>query len=822
MARGDLPAGTVTFLFTDVEGSTRLLRELGPSAYGDALAAHRAILREAFAAYDGVEVDTQGDAFFVAFSTAPSALAAASRGRAGLEAGAIRVRMGIHTGAPHVGAEGYFGEDVHLAARIAAAGHGGQILVSGATRELVDDELHDLGEHRLKDFAEPVLIYQVGTGGFPPLKTVSNTNLPRPASSFVGREREVADVSALLGDGARLLTLTGPGGSGKTRLAIEAAAGLVPRFGAGVFWVGLAPLRNPSLVTATIAQTLGAKDGLASHIGQRELLLLLDNMEQVVDAAPELGALVESCPNLRLLVTSRELLRVRGEREYPVLPLGEDDAVELFCARADAEVDEDVRALSRELDNLPLALELAAARTKVLSPRQIRERLSERLDLLEGGRDADPRQQTLRATIEWSYDLLDEDEKALLARLAVFAGSCTLAAAEDVADADLRVLQSLVEKSLLRVADERFWLLETIRAFASERLVELGGSEELRRRHAHYYRDLAQRLDDELRSGVPEEGPVAVLEREIHNLRAAVDFGLETSDAELVRTITVAMPMYWQLRGLYAEGRSWVDRALELTDIEDDTRRRLLSALGVIAYAQGDLVVAKAASERAAALAAELGGATSRLDLLRGQGWAAVEDGDLETADALFRERFELAVEVDNGVAISASRLGRVAVANLGGRHDAAQALLAENLPFTRSRGQVTCETWTLAGHAELFARYRGRPEEIADEALRASELALGLNDTPALVYCLDLVAYSLAARGDTRSATLIMASTEAAREGMEVGPDEDELAVRTPALELVRADAVAGDLWTEGRGLDPAGAVAVAKRSSVIVTALV
>ena len=262
----ELPSWTVTFLFTDVEGSTRLLHELGAERYAEALAEHRRVLREAFAAHGGVEVDTQGDAFFVAFPTAPGALAAAGEALAGLAAGPIRVRIGVHTGTPHVAEEGYVGVDVHRAARIAAAGHGGQVLLSKETRELVAVEVMDLGEHRLKDFAEPVWIFQLGPERFPPLKTISNTNLPRPASSFVGRDREVAQVTSLLQDGARLLTLTGPGGSGKTRLAIEAAAELVPEFKAGVFWVGLAPLRDPTLVTDTIAQTLGAKDSLAEHI----------------------------------------------------------------------------------------------------------------------------------------------------------------------------------------------------------------------------------------------------------------------------------------------------------------------------------------------------------------------------------------------------------------------------------------------------------------------------------------------------------------------------------------------------------------------------
>jgi class 3 adenylate cyclase len=359
--RRDLPSGTVTFLFTDVEGSTRLLRELGEAGYAEALAEHRRVIREVFARHDGAEVDTQGDAFFVAFPTAPGALTAAAEALAELAPGPIRVRMGVHTGTPHVTDEGYVGVDVHRAARIAACGHGGQVVVSAATVALLGtDRLRDLGEHRLKDFDEPVSLYQLGEESFPPLKTISNTNLPRPASSFVGRDRDVEQIASLLRDDARFLTLTGPGGSGKTRLAIEAAATLVSEFKAGVFWVGLAPLRDPALVAKTIGQTLGAKEGLADHIAERELLLLLDNLEQVVDAAPELASLVESCPQLTLLVTSRELLRVKGEVEFPVLPLAEPDAVALFCARARTEPNETVHELCRALDNLPLALELAA------------------------------------------------------------------------------------------------------------------------------------------------------------------------------------------------------------------------------------------------------------------------------------------------------------------------------------------------------------------------------------------------------------------------------------------------------------------------------
>src|SRR5690348_15360790 len=307
--RSDLPSGTVTFLFTDVEGSTRLLREVGAEAYAEALAEHRRLVRAACATDGGVEVDTQGDAFFFAFPSAPGAAAAAQGIRDALEPGPIRVRTGLHTGAPLLTDQGYVGDDVHFAARVAASGHGGQILLSQSTRELVVGfSVTDLGEHRLKDIEEPASLYQLGTKAFPPLKTISNTNLPRPASSFVGRERELSQVLANFERGTRLLTLTGPGGSGKTRLAVEAAATLVPFYKAGVFWVGLASLHETSLVTEQIAQTLGAKDGLAEHIADREMLILLDNLEHVIEAAPELSGLVQACPNLTLFCTSRELL----------------------------------------------------------------------------------------------------------------------------------------------------------------------------------------------------------------------------------------------------------------------------------------------------------------------------------------------------------------------------------------------------------------------------------------------------------------------------------------------------------------------------------
>jgi predicted ATPase len=601
----DLPTGTVTFLFTDVEGSTKLLQELG-AGYAQVLERHHSALEKAIQEHGGAVVDTQGDAFFAAFQWTPDALAAAVEAQRVLD---VPVRMGIHTCEPELTAHGYVGIDVHLGARIAACGHGGQVLLSRQTRELIDLEVTDLGEHRVKDFQEPVALFQLGSERFPPLKTISNTNLPRPASSFVGRERELGEVTELLRDDARLLTLSGPGGSGKTRLALEAAAELVAEFKAGVFWVGLAPVRDPALVPDTIAQTLGAKDGLEEHVGERELLLLLDNLEQVVEAAPDLASLVESCPNLKLLVTSRELLRVRGEVEYAVPPLTDTEAVELFCERAQAQADQTIAELCRRLDNLPLALELAAARAHVLSPRQILGRLSKRLDLLKGGRDAEARQQTLRAAIEWSYDLLDPDEQRLFARVSVFQGGCTLDAAEEVADADLDTLQSLVDKSLVRHSEERFWMLETIREYAVDRLEASGEAKELRRRHVELFLALAEEAEPHLREGEESSDEwLDRLESEQDNVRAALDYAISSGEHELALKLAAAVWWSWSLRGNLHEGLRHLERVLALGD-RRPSRARAYVILGLadLAIDTGDKDTARLYGEEALALFRSLG-----------------------------------------------------------------------------------------------------------------------------------------------------------------------------------------------------------------------
>ena len=418
--RDDLPHGTVTFLFTDVEGSTKLLHELGAEAYADALAAHRRVIRKACAAKGGVEVDTQGDAFFFAFPTAAGALAAAGAFTERLDSeGSIRVRVGLHTGTPLIGDEGYVGHDVHRAARIAASGHGGQVLVSSSTAALLDADLVDLGEHRLKDLTEAERLYQPVGGEFPPLRTLDATNLPVAANPLLGREGEVGDVLALLREGRRLVTVTGPGGTGKTRLALQVAAELVGTVAGGVFWVGLGPLTDSDLVATEIARSVGAPDNLAGFLRDRELVLLLDNFEHVLGAAPRIAELMASAADLRILVTSRAPLRISGETEFQLDPLEPADAVALFVERGRGvgravEPDATAEAICTKLDSLPLAIELAAARLKLFGPDALLERLETTLPLLtEGSRDAPERQRTLRATIEWSYELLDEVEQAV-------------------------------------------------------------------------------------------------------------------------------------------------------------------------------------------------------------------------------------------------------------------------------------------------------------------------------------------------------------------------------------------------------------------------
>ena len=795
----ELPRGTVTFLFTDVEGSTRLLRELGADAYATALGDHRRVLRAAFAEHGGVEVDTQGDAFFVAFASPGDAIAAAAAAQAGLAGRRVRVRMGIHTGTPRVTDEGYVGEDVHRAARIAAAGHGGQVLVSKEARDLAGAELADLGEHRVKDFAEPVWLFQLGSERFPPLRTISNTNLPRPVSAFVGRERERAEVTALLRDGGRLVTLSGPGGSGKTRLALETAVELVPSFANGVFWIGLATFRDPALVPAAIAETLGAKEDLAASVGQRELLLLLDNFEQVVEAAPALADLLEACPNLRMLVTSRELLRVRGEVTYPVPPLAEREAVELFCLRSRVEPSPEVAELCSRLDNLPLAVELAAARTAALSPAQILERLARRLDLLEGGRDAEARQRTLRATIGWSYDLLDPAEQELFAGLAVFRGGCTLEAAEAVVHADVATLQSLVEKSLVRHTHERFWMFETIREFALERLAERPDAEQLCEAQARRIFALAKAAEPQL-GGAEATAAMQLLDSERDNIRAALEWAYDRGDAALALGIAAPLERYWWLRGS-REGLAWFERGLAGPGVPDELRADVLAAVGGTAYFTGDLERAIELFLEGLELARGLGDRRRTARMLARLGPPLYVAGRAEEGERYAEEAVAINRELGYGFGLVESLHILSGGYRIRGDLAGAQEVLEESL---RIAYEIEDDVWVGydLGMLAFVVRLRGDLERawtlMCDAVLRARQRS----DPFQLLGGFAELAVIAALRGDRRRAALLWGAAE--RIEGELGPslfaaERDELAAqlgeRDEAFERLVAEARALDL---------------------------
>jgi predicted ATPase/class 3 adenylate cyclase len=580
----DLPSGTVTFLFTDVESSTKLLHELGAEGYAMALAEHRRVLREAFEAHRGVEVDTQGDAFFVAFPTATGALDAARAITEDLASGPIRLRIGLHTGTPLLTDEGYVGPDVHRAARIAAAGHGGQVLVSSSTAGLVDLELRDLGEHRFKDLAAPERVYQLDDADFPALKSLYRTNLPVPPTPFLGRERELGEVVDLLsGDDVRLLTLTGPGGTGKTRLAVQAGAEVSDRFPDGVFWVPLAPLRDPSLVPAVVAQALevnerpGAalNDAIVGAYAAGRALVLLDNCEHLVGAVADVvAALVEGCPQLVIAASSRERLGLRAERVYAVPPMGASDSEALFvvrarAAQADFAPDDHVPAICEAVDGLPLAVELAAARVRSLSTQAILERLDERLSLLATrDRDVDERQRTLAATIAWSYDLLEAEERRALRALSVFAGGCTLEAAEQVAGADLDLLESLLDKSLIRhrvddAGQDRYWMLETIREFAARELERQDVPEEVRDRHAAwvlgFVREAAPRWGD-----LAHQAALARVWADEGNIRVALSRASGRHDGNQALELVGLIGQTWMQAGRFKEIDGWAQEALAL------------------------------------------------------------------------------------------------------------------------------------------------------------------------------------------------------------------------------------------------------------------
>jgi len=616
------PSGTVTFVFTDIEGSTRLLSDSGAEPYRALLASHCAVVRETFGRFDGYEVDNQGDSFFYAFPTAGKAVAAARAATAELDGGPVRIRVGVHTGEPILDGARYVGMDVHRAARIMAAAHGGQVVVSQSTRDLLGDgaQLRDLGKHRLKDLAAAEQLYQVGGGEFAPLRSLYRTNLPVPATTFIGREHELAGVVSLLQqDGVRLVTLTGPGGTGKTRLALQACAEVADAYPDGVWWVPLASLQDPALVSLSVAEAVAllpdagadAHDRLSAGLQGKELLLLLDNAEHLLPAIAETIAGLGVIDGPVVVVTSRERLQLRGEHVYPVPAMESGDGIELFAARA-RQIDpgfvgsDAVGDLCDRLDELPLALELAAARTSFFSPEQLLERLGDRLDLLRAHRDSDPRQQTLRATIDWSYELLDDEEQRVYRALSVFAGGCTLEAALDVCGADPDTIASLIDKSLLRrrdaAADPRYWMLDTIRAHAGEHAALRSETAGLEPRRAGFCSALAEQAWHAFTTlGVDERPWFDRIADERDNMRAALGHYRNCRDTRALAQLCARLWFFWFFRGDAREGREWLEEALRLgppADVLPETENAL-AALTDLTFGAGGMPIARAAVEHA-------------------------------------------------------------------------------------------------------------------------------------------------------------------------------------------------------------------------------
>ena len=808
MSPRELPSGTVTFLFTDVEGSTRLLHEHGPR-YAELLDEHRRVLREAFTQHDGVEVDTQGDAFFVAFSRAADAVAAAAVARHALEAGPIQVRMGIHTGEPLVTAEGYVGIDVHRAARIAAAAHGGQIVLSETTRGLLESDaaVRDLGEHRLKDLIGAERLYQLGDGDFPPLRTLDATNLPVVSIPLVGRQHELEELVALLSNGTRLLTVTGPGGTGKTRLALQVAAELVGTLHDGVFWVPLAGLSDPELLSSEIAQTIGARDDLAGFLRGKELLVLLDNFEHLLEAAPAVSTVLATSGGLRMLVTSRSPLHLSAEQEYRLEPLPEDDAATLFVERArrigrELTADAAVEAICRRLDGLPLAIELAAARTKLLAPERLLERLDSVLPLLTGGaRDAPERQRTLRSTIEWSYDLLDADGQELFASLSVFAGSFPLTAAEEVCSASLDGLAALVDASLLKpIGDDRFLMLETIREYALEKLAGSAEAGELRQRHATCFSALAEEAYERRFDAEAEWSERLELDHD--DLRAALDW-LEVSDPDRALELAGALGWFWLSHGLLAEGRGRLAGALGRSTAFGPSRARALTASGSLAARHGDVHEGRTQLDEAIGLWRALGDRSELASALDALGWLLVYDaGDDPGSLAAFERSLELRRELADGPGETRALVGVCQVLVALGEVQRAESLSRELLEM--AGGDPRSEHFAFHFLADC-ALIRGDTEEAGNRYRESLRAALPLGDVLETSFEVQGVAMSAAGAGDPQRALRLAASVEALWESLGTSFSVafwDVLLERYigGAREALGADADA--VWAEGRAL--------------------
>jgi len=664
---------------------------------------------------------------------------------------------------------------------------------------------------------------------FPPVEP--EVRLPVPATPFVGRQREVEEVSQLLrGSDLRVLTLTGPGGIGKTRLALEAARRALWRFPDGITWVSLSALRDAELVGTELAEALGVEEDvgrplaetLVSALDAKQMLILIDNAEHLLPAlARDLSALINACPRLRLLVTSRERLQLAAERVYPVLPLEADDAVQLFCQRAQAPdpAFEQTRAVSElcaRLDQLPLAIELAAARTPVFTPEQLLKRLSKRLDLLRAGRDADPRQQTLRTTLEWSHDLLSEPERRLFARLSAFAGGWTLDAGEQVGEADPDLLQSLLDKSLLSRRDDRFWMLTVIREFAAERLAESGEQDDLRVGHASYFLELMEEAEEALHEDRDEVSWLRRIDAEQDNVRAAADWLSTSSDPELELRLAIALVPAWNMRSRYLEAQQLLERALERMPADTNLlRARGVGLAGKMAYLRGQLGAARDRLEEALELFRELDDPLRIGAILSLLGAVAASEGDVDRATAIHEEALALFREIGNEreVAIMTENLGLDELAR--GNLDRAEELLEEAVALFRAADRRSSLANALLGLAELsLAREdTARCAALAREGL---EIAAELGFWSEIRNGLDLLAASASAAEPEHCVRLLGAAAAMREaEGVVVQTDVDNVHERTAAKLRERlGESEFERLWAEGAAMGVDEVVAYAERA--------
>jgi predicted ATPase/class 3 adenylate cyclase len=879
---------TFTFLFTDIEDSTALVRRLGEGLYAQLLADHHSLIRSGLAAHDGQEVDTQGDAFFAVFSSPRACVAAVIEMQRALEAHSwpggehVRVRMGVHTGEASRTATGLVGLDVHRAARVAAVGYGGQVLLSEAAAALVRDflpagaGLADLGVHRLKDLGRPERIFQLQAAGlqagFPPLRSLGSpalaNNLPAQVTTFIGRERELSEVRALVAS-SRLVTLTGAGGCGKTRLGLQLAAGLLDGSGDGVWLVELAAVLDEDAVAPAICRALGiaAQPGrpvletLLDALALQDVLIVLDNCEHLIGAcAKAADAIVRRCPRVRLVATSREPLGIGGEAVYRVPPLslpgpgesalaaaGSSDAVALFVDRARAQgtglvVDEAtaplVVSICARLDGLPLAIELAAARLRSLSLRGLADRLDQRFSLLTGGsRTALARQQTLRATVDWSYSLLHGAERSLLRRLSVFAEGFDLDAAEAVCSfGDLGLsdvaglLGSLVDKSLV-VAEPagealRYRLLETIRQFAAERLAGDGGeATAVAAAHCAHYLSVAETAAPHL-TGPGQGSWLARLDTDQANLRRAAEHAAGRADgtAQVLR-LGVALRRYWMARSRDEEALALLTPALDRPEARADPElfgAALVTAAIAARYA--DVTAALRLGDQAVKVARQLGTGRLLIESLAALGFAYYFAGQPERGLPPGREAVERARQLGDDVLLGASlmeylhcyalmdpahagplfteaiactlRSGDHLVAGFLLTNASVHALRAGDIPAARAYLQQAAQaTQTIGGndlHQSINMGWVLRQDHDPDGARSSFETALRLSrrsgDRADVAYASLGLACLAADEGDWPRAAMLHGVAQAFLDRTGLPWEELEARYRRDSLEQVRA----------------------------------